>query len=480
MITQIEIDGFKTFKDFKVELAPFQVIVGANGSGKSNLFDAIQLLGRLAEKDLISTFLVSQNEPGGVRGNLYELFTRFPNGQRAHSMRFAVEMLLDRSVKDKWGNEATLEYRRLRYELEITLQKRSKGPDHLYVTHESLVSLDAKGDEWIKKQKGSDLESGLAASPTEPQVFIASSKEIESGEETVIQLLSEQGKQVKKSFSRRMRSTLLSGVITCDFPHVFAVHEELRSCRFFFFQPDALRQPSLFSDPENLDPNGKNLPATLARMQTEDEFAVNFVSLDMVNLTPDLGWIELVEDVQERKYTILVKNQDGNVFPAHLLSDGALHLLALAVLKNDLQLRGILCIEEPENNVNPIYLTRLAPLLRKLATDLSNPEEFDEPLRQVFITTHSPILVSQPAIRNSLLFASTVTLIVSLPNGVESLHVTSLEPVVSLEEMRTFKEKKQISGAAYTLDHVLRYLSGDALESARDALEKTRNVPYER
>jgi AAA15 family ATPase/GTPase len=43
MITQIEIDGFKTFKDFKVELAPFQVIVGANGSGKSNLFDALQL-----------------------------------------------------------------------------------------------------------------------------------------------------------------------------------------------------------------------------------------------------------------------------------------------------------------------------------------------------------------------------------------------------------------------------------------------------
>jgi predicted ATPase len=33
MITQIERDGFKTFKDFKVELAPFQVIVGPNGSG---------------------------------------------------------------------------------------------------------------------------------------------------------------------------------------------------------------------------------------------------------------------------------------------------------------------------------------------------------------------------------------------------------------------------------------------------------------
>jgi hypothetical protein len=26
MLTQIEIDGFKTFKDFEVELAPFQLI----------------------------------------------------------------------------------------------------------------------------------------------------------------------------------------------------------------------------------------------------------------------------------------------------------------------------------------------------------------------------------------------------------------------------------------------------------------------
>src|SRR5207245_10687317 len=52
VITQIEIDGLKTFKDFKVELAPFQVIVGPNGSGKSNLFDALHLLSRLADKEV--------------------------------------------------------------------------------------------------------------------------------------------------------------------------------------------------------------------------------------------------------------------------------------------------------------------------------------------------------------------------------------------------------------------------------------------
>src|SRR5258707_15312073 len=69
MITQIEIDGFKTFKDFKVELAPFQVIVGPNGSGKSNLFDALQLLSLLADHDLYEAFQ-------GIRGDASDLFTR--------------------------------------------------------------------------------------------------------------------------------------------------------------------------------------------------------------------------------------------------------------------------------------------------------------------------------------------------------------------------------------------------------------------
>jgi predicted ATP-dependent endonuclease of OLD family len=101
MLTQIEIDGFKTFKDFKVELAPFQVIVGPNGSGKSNLFDALQLLSRLAEvDDLRLAFQAPDNDPGKLRGDAHELFTILPGGQRTHHIRMAVEMLVDRNIRD--------------------------------------------------------------------------------------------------------------------------------------------------------------------------------------------------------------------------------------------------------------------------------------------------------------------------------------------------------------------------------------------
>lgn len=56
MITRIEISGFKGFINFSLDLQPFQVIVGHNSAGKSNLFDALILLSKLAEKDVRSAF----------------------------------------------------------------------------------------------------------------------------------------------------------------------------------------------------------------------------------------------------------------------------------------------------------------------------------------------------------------------------------------------------------------------------------------
>ncbi|MFG2517090.1 AAA family ATPase [Streptomyces sp. NPDC048584] len=38
MITRIEIDGYTSFDDFALDLSPFTVLVGANASGKSNLW----------------------------------------------------------------------------------------------------------------------------------------------------------------------------------------------------------------------------------------------------------------------------------------------------------------------------------------------------------------------------------------------------------------------------------------------------------
>ena len=131
MITQIEIDGFKTFKDFKVELAPFQVIVGSNGSGKSNLFDALHLLSRLADTDLLSAFQE-------LRGDSGEFFTKLPGGGTSKQIRMAVEMMVDRRLRDELGKEVELKYTCLRYELEVVLRSDEYGLERPYITNESL------------------------------------------------------------------------------------------------------------------------------------------------------------------------------------------------------------------------------------------------------------------------------------------------------------------------------------------------------
>ena len=71
MITNIKINGFKSFHNFwNGKFTPLTVIAGANASGKSNLFDALKLLSRLAEVDLKSAFTEQ-------RGNPRELFTQY-------------------------------------------------------------------------------------------------------------------------------------------------------------------------------------------------------------------------------------------------------------------------------------------------------------------------------------------------------------------------------------------------------------------
>ncbi len=146
MITRIEIDGFKTFKNFKMEFTPFIVVAGTNASGKSNLFDAMKLLSNLAEMDLKTAF-----NNVNLRGEAREQFAQYPNGEFSNEIKFAVEMLLNTNITDNWGEKSTLKYTRLRYELEIERKRNSKGFDDLFITHEVLKPIKHQEDKWINK-----------------------------------------------------------------------------------------------------------------------------------------------------------------------------------------------------------------------------------------------------------------------------------------------------------------------------------------
>lgn len=512
MITQIEIDGFKTFKDFQVELAPFQVIVGPNGSGKSNLFDALKLLSRLVDNDLNTAFQE-------LRGEANELFTTLPGGKSVDRIRLAVEMLVDRKLKDRGEGEIelikdqvalrkelALKFTRLRYELEITLGIDGYGLEQLYVTHEALKSILPDADNWCRKYGLSSQNNWLPEPSRDQAIFIdtklttiailesVADKSEAEAKQPLIYLYpdsslypdndlypsSHKQERIRRFYTAEVQRTVLSRVDDIDHPHILAAREEFRSLRFLHLNPEVLRHPSSTKAPRFISTSGSNLPTMLARMQAEDKFALTDVSRDMANLVPGILKIRVELDKPSDKYVIYAETSDQRSFSSQVLSDGTLRLLVIATLRNDSQFHGILCFEEPEDGVDPLLLKNMTHVLREMATDFNDLEQLDDPLRQVLVTTHSPSFISQPDVIDSLLLAIISAQIQG--KNTASLRVTRMAPVTTSNSpdklgMDTYGDKAL---EAYTLDMVRKYLDSGTLDEARKQLKKARNTLNER
>ena len=268
MLTRIEIDGFKTFESARLDVSPFLVLLGPNASGKSNLFDAIRFLSQLASTDL-------RTACRGLRGEPHELFRRDLRGEPGDKMSFAVEVLLEPRVRDPWGQEVELVHTRLRYEVVIERHKDSRGIERLVITREDVRALIRSEDRWLS---GAPPEGVVpAVSDAFRARFMSYAKHRRNP------FLETKDKDGKPSFeihqdirAGRVRpaeaaeATVLSSMGSAEFPHLYALREELRSWRFLQLDPAALRRPSLTIAAEILEPEGSNLATVLARIRGGD------------------------------------------------------------------------------------------------------------------------------------------------------------------------------------------------------------------
>lgn len=458
MITRIELDGFKTFQDFSLDLSPFQVIVGANGVGKSNLFDALQLLERLADSKVGATFHEMRDDVG-------DLFSVRQDGGSADRIRLAVEILVNQKVRDDWGASHELKFPRMRYELEIARRRGAQGQEGLFVELESLAPIPRLRDRWTKSNKlktGGPWIPPMTGGRSSP--FISTQK---SRQETFLVLHQDGNSGRRDVHAAQAERTVLSGARNTEFPHAFAAAEEMRAWRFLRLDPEILRQPSPVTAPKKLVDGGRNLPNVLARMKAADSMLLADVSRDLANHLPGAIQIDVNEDRAAGQVVIWAKTEDGRRFSSRALSDGALRALALVTLRNDPEHGGLLCFENPENSVHPSRLKGLTQILQDLTTDFSSSDQEGAPLRQVICNTHSPVFISHPDILSHVLFAHLAPN--ADPIGNTQLHTaTRMVPVIPdpLQPALPIPEEVQ----SYTLSEVLSYLQSADLDTARSQL----------
>lgn len=386
MITKFEVNGFKTFRNFQMEFSGLTVICGSNASGKSNLFDAFQLLSKLADTDLKTAF-------SEQRGEAIELFTQYSDDTYADEMQFGVEMLLDKKIKDKFGGEADLKYTRLRYELIICRKKNERGLEDLFVINESLNPLRHNQDKWVKNSiPGNFLEYWRPKVGTGkrgiPYIFTD-----DKNSPSVIKVPQDGRAGNKREFAiHNISQTILSGFNSVDFPHAFAAKEEIRSWKFLQLNPEQLRKPSSYLAKDSISFDGENLAAALHRIKTDDKTVIKYISRKLNSLLPSLTDIDVFDDKVGRQFIIKIKGLDGREFTSRVLSEGTLRLLSLCVLQFDDQFKGVLCFEEPENGIHPARIKMTAELLKDLTVDF---KQKDTSLRQIIVNTHSPVLVGE-------------------------------------------------------------------------------------
>jgi predicted ATPase len=455
MITYIKINGFKSFHNFEMEFTPFTVIAGTNASGKSNLFDALKLLKRLAETDSLKKAFKEQ------RGEFIELFTQYGENYYATEIEFAVEMLVNRKVKDSWGNEAELKYTRLRYELKIKRFTNSLGIEDLAVTYEHLENLKPNKDKWIKLLHKGVLENWCPNIKKGKRTIPYIKTEIENNILTV--LVPQDG--VRGSNKRRFplnnaTRTVLSSFDTIDFPHVLAAKEEMHNWKFLQLNPEDLRQPTNKSIGDDvISESGKNLAAVLHRIKQEDIYALKEISREVQIFLPNFVDVNVIDDTENQQYIIKLKDKDKKEYTSKVLSEGTLRILALCILEYDSKHTGLLCFEEPENGIHPFRIEAMAKLLKYLSINFA---DIEMPLRQVIVNTHSPVLVShiddwEHDNNVSIWYAEIRDRITDIQNKRVKLSVTSILPVIkekSVQLMLSFSEQEK----KLTLSKLKKYL----------------------
>ena len=261
MLTRIEIDGFKTFEDFSVDLAPFVVVLGSNAAGKSNLFDAIQLLSNLATQDVNEAIK-------GLRGEPIELFRCTEDSSFGKNMRFAVEVLLDPSVRDPWGKGVDLGQTRLRYEVALERQEVRPGIDRVLVVSESAMPISRGSDEQWAQRFHPAAAFRKAHLKYNRQRDLLSMHGEAGARAFHLHQDGRAGRNLRRPASAA-EATVLYSVTNAEFPHLFALREEMRNWRLLQLDPALLRRPSSATAADLLAADGSNLATVLARLKAE-------------------------------------------------------------------------------------------------------------------------------------------------------------------------------------------------------------------
>jgi predicted ATPase len=139
MITRLEVDGFKSLRDFAVDLEPFTVLVGPNDAGKSNILEALALAARLRRSS-------PEEALKQGRGRANDQFSR--QGAVSFPVLSLTVECLELELDERGANGMTRRAERQRHNLVLDRTTRVRGIERVDL-HHSMLPIAPADDRWL-------------------------------------------------------------------------------------------------------------------------------------------------------------------------------------------------------------------------------------------------------------------------------------------------------------------------------------------
>jgi predicted ATPase len=336
-IESITLKNYKLFRDVHLERLPsFAVLVGANGTGKTTLFDVFGflhdcLLGNVRQAlDKRGRFREVLSRDSDTDTILIEIQYRMPILDKDRLATYTLE------ISEKDGapiiSREELRYKRGRYGAPYYFLRFRNGSGYSITNEEDF----SKPDEEL------DREEATLGSPD---------------------ILAIKG---LGQFSRFKAANAFRRLI--ENWHVSDFHIDAARGR-----KDATGQT------EHLTENGDNLPRVAQYLYEQHPDIFAKVLQRMSDRVPG---VRRIEPVRTDDGYLILRFQDGSFktpFLDRYVSDGTIKMFAYLILLHDPSPHPLLCVEEPENQLYPKLMEELAEEFRLYSLK-----------GQVFVSTHSP------------------------------------------------------------------------------------------
>lgn len=306
-ISHLKIKGFRSLKDVEIELGAFNVLIGANGAGKSNLIEFFQMTSAMFT---------------GTSGNLQNYVAR--KGRASSILHYyrsqatpGIEALIRLAASDR--------------EFEYDFSLKRGVTDELYFGFERLHRYFRRASLYDLIGRGGNYESNVLRS-------------VERSDDD--QQLSE--------------ATILRDLLS-----------DIRVYHFHDTSEDAsMRVSHELNGEDSLLSNGGNLAAFLYRLKEKRPAHYRRILDTVQYIAPYIADLVVEPDALNDRFVMLRwRDRSGTLFGPHQLSDGTLRTIALitALLQPDETMPSVMLFDEPELGLHPQGIRIVAELLKAVA-----------------------------------------------------------------------------------------------------------------